>query len=94
MKGFRFYLRGRSTPNTELTEMSKYSVEIGDPQDQNNDYQGIQDRLDLRLHGDKPVHDPKQKSCCDNGNNDGGKWHLVRSNHFPNRVHALRKSRS
>jgi hypothetical protein len=61
----------------ELIEVLKQSVEIRDPQDQDDDDQAIQDRFDLSLHRDESVHKPQQDSCCDNREEDGGKWHIV-----------------
>jgi hypothetical protein len=31
----------------------------------------------LSLHRDESVHKPQQDSCCNNRENDGGKWHIV-----------------
>jgi hypothetical protein len=67
----------------ELPEVIKQTVKIRDPQDQNDDDQAIQNRLDLSLHGDEPVHKPQQNPCCDDCDDDGGKRHIVFSNHFP-----------
>jgi hypothetical protein len=69
-------------------EVLKHPVEIRNPQNQNDDNQAIQDRFDLSLHGDESVHKPQQKACCDNGDEDGGKWHIVLSNHFSSLIHA------
>lgn len=74
-----------STPDAELLEMPKYSVEIRDPQDQHDHYNAIQNRFDLSLHWDKPVHKPQQKPCCDKRDQDSGKWHIV----FSERLHRL-----
>ena len=57
--------------------MSKYPVEICDPQDQHNHYDSVQNRFDLSLHWDKPVHKPQQKPCCNKRDQDSGKWHIV-----------------
>jgi len=65
-----------------LIEVLKQPKEIRDPYDQNNDDQAIQDRFDLSLHGDESVHKPQQDACCNNRDEDGGKWHIVFSNHF------------
>jgi hypothetical protein len=70
-------MNGYSTPNAEMLEISEYSVEIGDPQDQHNHHDSIQDRFDLSLHRDKPVHKPQQKPCCDDCDQDGGKRHIA-----------------
>jgi hypothetical protein len=69
-------------PDAELIEVLKQSVEIRNPQDQNNDDQAVQDRFDLSLHGNESVHKPQQDACCNNRDKDGGKWHIVFSNHF------------
>ena len=66
-----------STPDPKMLEVSKYPVEIGDPQDEDNHYNSIQDRFDLTLHWDKPVHKPQQKPCCDDCDQDGGKRHIA-----------------
>jgi hypothetical protein len=71
-----------STPDAELMEVIEQPVEIRDPQNQNDDNQAVQDRFDLTLHGDESVHNPQQKACCDNGDEHGGEWHIVFSNHF------------
>ena len=62
--------------------MIEHPVKICDPQDQNNDHQAVQDRFDLSLHGNESVHKPQQDACCNNRDEDGGKWHIVFSNHF------------
>jgi hypothetical protein len=77
-----------STPDTELIEVLKQPVEICDPYDQNNDNQAVQDRFDLPLHGDESVHKPQQDACCNNRDDDGGKWHIVFSNHFPDSIRS------
>ena len=66
--------------------MLKQSVEIRNPQDQDDDHQAIQDRFDLSLHGDESVHEPQQDACCNNRDEDGGKWHFVFSNHSSNSI--------
>jgi uncharacterized protein YaiE (UPF0345 family) len=48
-----------STADAELMEVIEHPVKIRDPQDQNNDHQAVQDRFDLSLHGDEPVHNPQ-----------------------------------
>jgi hypothetical protein len=63
-------------------EMTEHPVKICDPQHQNNDYEAVQDRFDLTLHGDEPVHKPQQKPCCNERDKDSGKRHIVFSNHF------------
>jgi hypothetical protein len=73
----RTELNGHSTPNAKMLKISEYSVEIGDPQDQHNHHDAIQDRFDLSLHWDKPVHKPQQKPCCDDCDQDGAKWHFT-----------------
>jgi hypothetical protein len=70
--------------------MFKHSVEISDPYDQNDDDYAVQDRLDLSLHGDIPVHEPQQKPCCEDCDEDSAKWHLVLSNHFSDQVQTPR----
>jgi hypothetical protein len=75
-----------STPDAELMEVLKHPVEIRNPQNQNDDHQAVQDRFDLSLHGDEPVHKPQQKPCCNKCDEDGGKWHIVFSNHFSGSV--------
>ena len=49
----------RSTPDVELPEMIEQPIEIPDPQNQNDDHHAIQDRFDLPLHRNKPVHKPQ-----------------------------------
>jgi hypothetical protein len=71
-----------STPDAELIEVLKQSVEIRNPQDQDDDHQAVQKRFDLSLHGDESVHKPQQDACCNYRDEDGGKWHIVFSNHF------------
>lgn len=71
-----------SMPDAELIEVLKQPVKIRNPQNQNDDNHGVQDRFDLSLHWDEPVHKPQQKPCCNNGDEDGGKWHIVFSNHY------------
>jgi hypothetical protein len=65
-----------------LIEVLKQSVEIRNPQNQDDDDQSIQERFDLALHGDESIHKPQQDACCNNCDEDGGKWHFVFSNHF------------
>jgi hypothetical protein len=67
-------------------EVIKHPIEIRDPQNQNDDHQTVQDRFDLTLHGDEPVHNPQQKAGSDNGHEDSGKWHIVFSNRFPDSI--------
>jgi hypothetical protein len=78
--------RNQSAPDAELIEVLKQSVEICDPYDQNNDNQTIQDRFDLSLHRDEPVHKPQQDACRNNRDKDGGKWHFMISNHFSDSI--------
>jgi hypothetical protein len=75
-----------SIPDVELMQVAKQPIEIRDPQDQNDDNQAVQDRFDLSLHGDKPIHNPQQKTYCNERDDDGGKRHIVFSNHFSNSV--------
>jgi hypothetical protein len=69
-------------------EVIEQPVEIRNPQNQNDDHQAVQDRFDLSLHGDEPVHEPQQKPCCNKCDEDGGKRHIVFSNHFSVLIHA------
>jgi hypothetical protein len=71
-----------STPDAELIEVLKQSVEVCNPQDQDDDHQAVQERFDLSLHGNESVHKPQQDACCNNRDEDGGKWHIVFSSHF------------
>ena len=71
-----------STPDPEMLEMSKYSVEIRNPQNQDDYNNTIQDRFNLSLHWDEPVHKLQQKPCGNKRDQDSGKWHFVFSNHF------------
>lgn len=73
-----------SAADAEMAEVLKQSVEVRDPQNQNDDNHPIQDRFDLALHGDEPIHKPQQKPCCDDRDDDGGKRHIVLSNHTSN----------
>jgi hypothetical protein len=63
-------------------EVTEHSIEICDPQDQYNNNQSVQDRFDLTLHGDEPVHQPQQKACCNERDEDRGKGHFVFSSRF------------
>jgi hypothetical protein len=74
--------------NTKLPEVIKQPIEIRNPQNQNDDHQAIQDRFDLSLHWNEPVHKPQQEACCDYCDDDGGKRHIVFSNHFPVSIHT------
>ena len=74
--------RGLSLPDVELIEVLKQSVEIRDPQDQDDDHYAIQERFDLSLHGDESVHKPQQDARCNNRDEDSGKWHIMYSNLF------------
>jgi len=47
-----------STPDAELIELPKQSVEIRNPQDQDYDYHAIQEGFDLSLHRDESVRKP------------------------------------
>lgn len=69
-----------SVSDAEVFEVVKHTIEIRDPQNQNDDYQAVQDRFDLSLHRNKSVDKPKHKSYRDNCDDDGGKWHIKRSN--------------
>jgi hypothetical protein len=71
-----------SSPDAKLVEVLKQPVKIRDPQNQNNHYQSIQDRLDLTLHRDESVHNPQQNTRRNNRDENGGKWHFVFSSHF------------
>jgi hypothetical protein len=62
-------------------EVIEHPVKICDPQDQDNDNQTVQDRFDLSLHGDEPVHNPQQKSCCNKCDEYSCKRHIVFSSH-------------
>ena len=76
-----------STPDTKILEMSKYSVEIRNPQNQDDDYDAIQDRFNLSLHWDEPVYKPQQKPCGNKRDQDSGKWHFVFLQSFLVSVH-------
>jgi hypothetical protein len=65
-----------------LIEVLKHPVEIRNPYDKNKDNQAVQNRFDLSLHGDEPVHNPQQKPCGNNRDNYGSKWHIMFSNPF------------
>lgn len=51
----------------------KQSIEIREPQNENDDNHSIPDRFDLSLHGDEPVHTPQEKPDC----NDLQSWTVV-----------------
>jgi hypothetical protein len=63
-------------------EVLKHPVKIRNPYDKDEDNQAVQDRFDLSLHGDESVHNPQQKPCCNNRNDDGSKRHITFSNSF------------
>ncbi len=65
-----------SSPDVELPEVIKKPVEVPDPEDQNDDNHTVQDRFDLPLHRNEPIHKPQQKPDCNDCNDDGGKWHI------------------
>ena len=71
-----------STPDAKMLEVSKYSVEIRNPQNKDDHYDAIQDRFNLSLHWDEPVYKPQQKPCGNKCDQDSGKWHFIFSNHF------------
>jgi hypothetical protein len=75
-----------STPDAELVEVVEYPIEIRDPQNQNDNHQAVQDRFDLSLHGDEPVHKPQQQPCCNKSDEDGGKRHFMFSIHFSDSI--------
>jgi hypothetical protein len=77
-----------SLPDVELIEVLKQSVEIRNPQDQDDDHYAIQERFDLSLHGDESVHKPQQDACCNNRDEDSGKWHIMYSNLFPDSIRS------
>jgi hypothetical protein len=70
------------SPDAELPQMIKQPVEVRKPQNQNDDDHAIQDRFDLSLHWDEPVHKPQQKPDCDDCDDDGGKWHIMFSDQY------------
>jgi hypothetical protein len=78
-----------SPSDAELLEMSKYPVEISDPQNQYDHYDTIQDRFNLSLHWDKPIYKPQQKTCRDKRDQYSGKWHLFSPIVFFASVHIL-----
>jgi len=62
--------------DTELGEVFEQAEYPQDPKDDSNHNNGIQDALDLALHGDEAVHKPQQQADdaeCDN-NGDKGHW--------------------
>ena len=63
-------------------KVAEQAVEIRNLQDQNDNYQPVQNRFDLNLHGNDSVNDPQQKPYCNNREDDGGKWDIVFSNRF------------
>ncbi len=69
-----------SVPYAELPEVIKQPIEVSDPNDQNDDDNGIQDRFNLSLHRDEAVYKPQHNSCRDNCDKNCGKWHFERSN--------------
>jgi hypothetical protein len=81
-----------SVPDAELPEMVKQPIEIPDPQNQNDDYQSVQDRFDLSLHGNKPVYEPQNNPYCDNCDDYGGKRHFIFSDQFL--AHDTREERA
>jgi hypothetical protein len=66
----------------ELGKVAKQTVEIRNPQNQNDDDHTIEDRFDLSLHGNEPVHKPQQQPDCDDRDDDGGKRHSMFSIRF------------
>jgi hypothetical protein len=44
----------------------------------------------LSLHWDESVHKPQQDACCNNRDDDGGKWHIVFYNRFPDSIRTQR----
>jgi hypothetical protein len=80
-------------PDVELPEVIKQPIEIRKPQNQNDNHHTIQDRFDLSLHWDEPVHKPQQKPDGNNCDDNGGKWHFMFSNlnigHDPRARHGL-----
>jgi hypothetical protein len=69
-------------------EVTEHSIEICDPQDQDNNNETVQDRFDLTLHGDEPVDKPQQKPCCNKCDEYGGKRHIVFSDRFSVLIHV------
>jgi hypothetical protein len=71
-----------SAPNAELMEVLEHPVKIRNPEHQDDDDQAVEDRFDLSLHRDEPVHEPQHKPCCNNRDNYGSKRHSMFSNSF------------
>jgi hypothetical protein len=59
-------------PHANVPKMVKHPKQISDPQDEDDDYQSVQDRLNLSLHGNKPVDEPQHKPYSNNCDDDGG----------------------
>jgi hypothetical protein len=60
----------------------KQSEDFDEPYDQNNHHNAVKDSLNLTLHGDKAIDQPKQYADCADRQNNRDEWHLVYSNSF------------
>lgn len=68
-----------STSDTELSKVVEQPIKLGDPQNQNNDYDPVQNGLDLSLHRNEPVHNPENKSDRDSREDNGSERHSIYS---------------
>jgi hypothetical protein len=64
-------------PYTELTEIRKEPKYSQKPQNHSNYYDGIQDSLNLALHGDEAVDKPQQQAYYRESYYNGDERHLI-----------------
>ena len=67
--------------NVDSAQTMKEAEGIEEPEDHGDDDHAIEDRLDVALHGDETIHQPKQNADHDERDNKIDKRHTIL--HFP-----------
>jgi hypothetical protein len=68
--------------NAELGKVIEEAEYLQKPKNDGNHDNAIQDALDLTLHGDEAIYQPKKQPDYAKCDNNGDKWHFMFSNCF------------
>ena len=67
-------------PDAELGEVVKQSKDVDEPYNEHNYHNAVQNSLDLTLHRDETIDQPKQYADYADCENNRDKWHFMYSN--------------
>jgi hypothetical protein len=68
-----------SSPYAELGKVVEQSKNVQEPYDEHDHHNSIQDALDLTLHRNEAIDQPKQDAYNADRENNSHKWHLALS---------------